>query len=235
MAYENSDQHWPAQWKRLVEGDAKGMAWGPWKPTAGTLNGKTAEELRFWAANCTAKISFYLGRMPAEDQDNDGYWEVRMYWHSQRKRFLLEAAARLSEETPLGPGFMVDPTTQRGKWNLDFKESSGLKRSTDHLSAIRPLIPKPGGWPGAQPALYTKRSFETMEEGINGHGYQALQEESAPPPSPIAPQEEELPPPLLLTLDLKRPFKTPRRSERLKDKNRLECDEVLEIDEPPSP
>lgn len=134
MAFERTDLHWPEQWRRLTEGDEKSPPWGKPQPEAAKMNGKVAEELRNWAANCTNKISYYLGKVPDGDT-NDGFWEVRMYWHSERKKFLLEAATRLQ----------LDAADHHHRYMQD----------TTSLPAIRPLFPFQ-----ARPVSYTKRGRE---------------------------------------------------------------------------
>lgn len=229
MALENSDLHWPEQWRRLTQGDAKGVAWGDPIPTRTQLNGKTAEEIRFWAANCTAKIAFYLQKIPDDESQNDGYWEVRCFWHHKRKTWLLEQAALLqSNPTP-----------------------------TSKLPAVRALLPtstRPnlGGWPGGQPVSFT--NISSRESGSTEPG---PIEDSVSAPSPTVLLEEVLAQPHWPSLDAKKmmqPFKRPReilastvanlspsadvtsggvrRSARLKGKkSKLECDESLGSDE----
>ena len=201
-------------------GDAKGVAWGDPIPTRTQLNGKTAEEIRFWGANCTAKIAFYLQKIPDDESQNDGYWEVRCFWHHKRKTWLLEQAALLqSNPTP-----------------------------TSKLPAVRALLPtstRPtlGGWPGGQPVSFTNTSAREAEAGSIEAGPIS---ENAPPLSPTALLEEVLAQPHWPSLDCKKmiqPFKPPRkraleeekggsspplrRSKRERKKNKLYCEEDL--------
>lgn len=86
MALENSDRLYPDQWRRLTQGSDKDQAWGNPQPPRTSLNGKTAEEIRGWAANCKAKIAFFLGKIPERQEDNDGFWEVRGYLMRLKQR-----------------------------------------------------------------------------------------------------------------------------------------------------
>jgi hypothetical protein len=221
MALENTDEHYPAQWNRLIEGDAKSPAWGNPIPLRSALSGKTAEEIRFWAANCTAKIAFYLQKIPDDPAQNDGYWEVRVFWHHKRKTWLLEQAATLQTtpcKTPIRP--LLPTSSVPNRINL-------------------------GGWPGGQPVSFTKKSELERENGA-GSIQPGEQEESANPPSPTVLLEEVLAQPHWPTLDVKKmiqPFKRPRptpqkeeekepeppprRSKREKKKPDLYCDEEL--------
>ena len=200
-------------------GDAKGVAWGDPIPTRTQLNGKTAEEIRFWGANCTAKIAFYLQKIPDDESQNDGYWEVRCFWHHKRKTWLLEQAALLqSNPTP-----------------------------TSKLPAVRALLPtstRPnlGGWPGGQPVSFTNISSRETDGGTEAGPII----EPAPLPSPTVLLEEVLAQPHWPSLDCKKmiqPFKPPRkraleeekggsspplrRSKRERKKNKLYCEEDL--------
>ena len=222
----------------MVDGDEKSPAWGLPRPPAEKLNGKSAEELRNWAANCTNKISYYLGRIPEGAGQNDGFWEVRMYWHSERKRFLLDAATRLQVEA-VDPHhrFMCDATLPAVRPNVDWKENTGQARP-----AIRPLLPFQ-----ARPASSTKRMREeekdTATPGANppaGTGLTPPQNENVESPSPTA---ACIPPASVASLTPSKPPRKKRRKEfeLLKDESQargedeidplLYCDEELSDEE----
>jgi len=237
MAFENTDATYPSQWRRLTEGDDKNPGWGsPILPKT-ALHGKTAEELASWAANCKGKIAFYLGKIPDNQEENDGFWEVRCYWFQTRSLWLMSQRALLiASNSPLH----------------------------QQPSAVRPMTL--GGWPGAQPVSFTKKRTSIQTDTTDGTGEETLlpdsacQEATATETSPTALLASLLqePIPHWPGLDLKemcKPFKRPRlllegkekevdpsdpgptqkeedaplrRSSRLKKKNSLYCDEDLE-------
>jgi hypothetical protein len=216
MALVDADKQYPDQWRRLTvakERDSD-VLWGdPILPNS-ALAGKTAEDLASWAANCKAKIAFYLGRIPEDPAKNDGFWEVRCSWHAKRADFLLEKRKLLMEMNSVSPS---------------------------KPPAIRPMIPTPGGWPGARNVSYTKMSDWSMET-TNGCGQDGSNEEIVKEPFPSALLEDALrvqPWPNLDPAIMRKPFKRPRtmteketipklrRSSRLKKKNTMYCDEVL--------
>lgn len=205
MAWVDTDKHWPAQWRRLIEGDGKSLAWGNPIPLRSALSGKTAEEIRSWAASCTAKISFYLAKIPEGDL-NDGYWEVRCYWHSQRKTWLLQEAATL-QTTPV----RVVPS-------------------------IRPMIPTPGGYPGALPASITSTPREEKTDNGTGPGEASRPEtiagETSPPVEEDTEEDTDWSPPLSLPTSFVQrmmlPFKRPRPAPPPREENiDSEEDELL--------
>lgn len=137
MSLENAPELYSQQWTRLVEGDSKGQPWGLPVPTRAEMNGKTAEDLRRWAANCKAKVAFFLGRIPDDPTENDGFWECRVHWMAQRADHLLMAAYAVETGGP--------PPPQR-------------------TPAIHPM-PRERLPFNARPAFNTKREREESENG----------------------------------------------------------------------
>lgn len=175
------------------------MAWGNPIPLRSALSGKTDTEIRSWAANCTAKISFYLGKIPEGDL-NDGYWEVRCYWHTLRKNWLLEQAATLLT-APVPPP-----------------------------PCIRPMIPTLPGYPGARPALSTRAHAEETTEDGNGSGEAERIATTVGETSPTAQDREWSPPLSLPTSFLQKmtaPFKRPRPLPPREEEGTDEEDELL--------
>lgn len=235
--FSDAWQLYPDQWKRLIQGGGKQIAWGEPELTHSLLSGKTVEEMSTWQANLKIKIPGYLARVPMENEVTDGFWEVKLCWLNRRIRSLSEAKTRLLEMNS------VPEKTE---------EEKGYTRlpSLPHQpSAIRPLIPTPGGWPGARSVSYTKMSALSTEN-INGDGLLGKNDENASLPSPSALLEDACrvqPWPNLDAVMMRKPFKTPRkreepekeqekepemvrRSKRLKKKNNLYCDEEILTD-----
>lgn len=228
---QNSDKKFPDQWKRLTQaGRERDVVWGePILPNS-ALAGKTAEELASWAANCKAKISFNLGKIPDSTEENDGFWEVRVCWYIKRSEWLTAARIRLLEMNSSSPS--------------EESEGHGQGWMGQKPPAIRPLLPKTsaerlGGWPGAQPVSYTKRFAENPNPVfIHGDGLAGSTESTAISPSPTALLADALQPPLSPTSEKrKEPEKEkekeeePRRSKRLKKPWPLTCDEHIDWEE----
>jgi hypothetical protein len=168
MCTEGAPEEWPEQWRRLVEGDAKMGPWGEYIPSRPQMNGLSSSKLREWANCLKGKVSNWIGKIPDSQKDNDGFWEVRVFWAAKRAEYLLQVADSMEKGEAEPPRRIVHP------------------------------MPRPTHLPyQARAALCTKKEQEAMASGKeeDGSGGIAAPEDNVELPSPSAASRRPFKPP----------------------------------------